>query len=412
MWIPIISNSIEKECISNKINEIFLSLKERIDYIKNFNFYMGKSGMFLFLILYQTLQKKSISDIKIHDIVSSLIDQASKCTITNSIDFTYYAELSWFIHFLSEKGLIDIDSDYFSEINDSLYEGMSLLLERNEYGCINGAISIALYFYYRYLAGDESLKTYLNSFVDQLMKNRIENEDSIKWINTIDYGTFEQGYNLGIAHGHPGILLFFIKLYAADIKTDSIPNAMIKIANFLLHQKHSLDTHKSFFYDVCSEKSTSGRDTRLGWCYGDLSVGYSLLMSSQLLRNKCLYEEAMNILIETTYRKDLKDIGIVDAGLCHGTSGIAHIYDRLYRQTNEQKFKYSALYWYKETIKMAKHESDYAGYELPYYLSESEKELKEIHNLSFLTGISGVGLSLCSAIYPIEPLWDECLLLS
>ena len=131
MWIPIISNSIEKECISNKINEIFLSLKERIDYIKNFNFYMGKSGMFLFLILYQTLQKKSISDIKIHDIVSSLIDQASKCTITNSIDFTYYAELSWFIHFLSEKGLIDIDSDYFSEINDSLYEGMSLLLERN-----------------------------------------------------------------------------------------------------------------------------------------------------------------------------------------------------------------------------------------------------------------------------------------
>lgn len=41
-----------------------------------------------------------------------------------------------------------------------------------------------------------------------------------------------------------------------------------------------------------------------------------------------------------------------------------------------------------------------------------KKKLCEIHNLSFLTGIAGIGLALLSAIYPITPSWDECLLLS
>lgn len=99
---------------------------------------------------------------------------------------------------------------------------------------------------------------------------------------------------------------------------------------------------------------------------------------------------------------------IVDAGLC----SIAHIYNRLYHQTNELRFKNAALYWYQESIKMAKYENKYAGYKLPYYLGKSEKKLCEIHNLSFLTGIAGIGLALLSAIYPITPSWDECLLLS
>ena len=74
-------------------------------------------------------------------------------------------------------------------------------------------------------------------------------------------------------------------------------------------------------------------------------------------------------------------------------------------KTNILAFKDSALYWLKETLKMGNNPNEFAGYifiHSGHYTS----------NFSLLSGVSGVGLSLCSAIYPIEPLWDECLLLS
>jgi hypothetical protein len=415
MWKSIISEQKEQVNIHDKIDNIYEILTKRINKINEFNLYMGKSGICLFFAYYQTMNKQCQNNIE--DVVESLINDATqyKYKVSSCKELTFYSEMAWFLCHLYERKLIDIDlNDYFSDIDDSLYEGMSILLnsKEKEYGCINGAISIGMYFYYRYIWGSEKCKKYLERFVYLLKKIAIEKDNTMKWISIIDYGTYEQGYNLGIAHGIPGILLFLRKLHLANIKKDAVSDIIIKASNFLLSQKHSLKTHKSFFYNVCTD--SFGRNSRLGWCYGDMSVGYSLFMTSSLdgIEREDVKENAYDILANTTERRNLSDIGIVDAGLCHGTSGIAHIYNRLYHKTSEIKFRDAALYWYKETIKMAKYDNEYAGYKLPYYLAESEKELREIHNLSFLTGIAGTGLSLLSAIYPIEPSWDMCLLLS
>jgi hypothetical protein len=416
MWKSIISEQKERANINDKIDNIYKTLTKRMNKTKGFDLYMGKSGICLFFSYYQTINKQSPNN-NIEDIVASLVSDATqyKYKVSSCRELTFYSEIAWFLCHLYERKLIDIDlNDYFSDIDDSLYEGMIMLLnsKEKEYGCINGAISIGMYFYYRYILRSEKCKKYLEHFIDLLKKTAIEKDNTMKWISVIDYGTYEQGYNLGIAHGIPGILLFLRKLYLINVKKDVVYDIIIKASNFLLSQKHSLKTHKSFFYNVCTD--SFGRDSRLGWCYGDMSVGYSLFMISSLdgIKRQNVKENAFDILVNTTERTNLSDIGVVDAGLCHGTSGIAHIYNRLYRQTSEIKFRDAALYWYKETIKMAKYGMEYAGYRLPYYLAESEKELREIHNLSFLTGIAGTGLSLLSAIYPIEPSWDMCLLLS
>jgi lantibiotic modifying enzyme len=415
MWKSIINEKKEQVNIHDKIDDIYEILMKKMNEIKNFDLYMGKSGICLFFAYYQTMNKQRPNNIE--DVVESLINDAIqyKYRVSSYRELTFYSEMAWFLCHLHERKLIYIElNDYFSDIDDSLYEGMIILLnsKEKEYGCINGAISVGVYFYYRYILGCEKCKKYLERFVDLLKKIAVEKDNTMKWISIIDYGTYEQGYNLGLAHGISGILLFLRKLYLANIKKDAVSDIIIKASNFLLLQKHSLKTHKSFFYDVC--KDSFGRDSRLGWCYGDMSVGYSLFMISSLdgIERQDVKENAFDILVNTTERTNLSDIGIVDAGLCHGTSGIAHIYNRLYRQTSETKFKDAALYWYKETIKMAKYDNEYAGYRLPYYLAESEKEFRELHNLSFLTGIAGTGLSLLSAIYPIEPSWDMCLLLS
>lgn len=413
MWKPIVENQLEKNYIYNKINDIYAVLMRKKNTMNGFDLYMGRSGVCLFYAYYPAWNNKYQNDIE--NSVVSLIENAICYKVTTLKELTFYAEIAWFLCHLYEKKQINIDiNDYFSNIDESLYEGMLMLLNKKEYGCVNGAISVGLYFYYRCILGDDKCKKYLESFIDVLKKIGVEKNNTIEWISIIDYGTYEQGYNLGIAHGIPGVLLFLRKLYLKNIKKDMVSDIIIKASNFLLSQKHSLKTNKSYFYNICSPCSNSGHDTRLGWCYGDMSVGYSLFKVGSLegLERKDVKENALEILLNTTKRTNLSDIGIVDAGLCHGTTSIAHIYNRLYHQTNELRFKNAALYWYQESIKMAKYENKYAGYKLPYYLGKSEKKLCEIHNLSFLTGIAGIGLALLSAIYPITPSWDECLLLS
>lgn len=400
-------------CFKSKIDEIYSVVLNNINSISDSSLYMGKSGICLFLYYYKLANKECRLDII--NILDSLIDNAARYKMNSCTDVTFYSEIAWFICHLYENKQIDIDlNDYFVDIDESLYEGMVVLLNRKEYGCIDGAISIGMYFYYRYILGNNKYEKYLEDFVDLLRIISNEKEGLIEWISIIDYGTHEQGYNLGIAHGIPGILLFLRKLYIKNIRKDVVSNIIVKATNFLLLQKHSLNNHKSYFYSTCSVNSALGHDTRLGWCYGDMSVGYSLLMISSLsgILRPNVKKIALDILFNTTTRTDLLDMRIVDAGLCHGTSGIAHIYNKLFFLTKELKFKYAALYWYSETIKMAKYDSGYAGYRLDYYLNESEKENRDLYNLSFLTGISGIGLSLLSAFYPIGDSWDKCLLLS
>lgn len=417
MWEPIINERREKVHIRKKIDCIYTSLENKIKDIDDFGLYMGKSGICLFLYYYQIMNKKKQIDIE--SIVDTLIDDSAKYEIRGYTDLTFYSEMALFMCHLYERKQININlDDHFSNIDDFLYKGMVLLLsDIKEYGCVNGAISIGMYFLYRYILGSEEHGKYLDSFIELLSKIAVKKDNTFEWISIIDSGTFEKGYNLGIAHGIPGILLFLRKLYLMNIKKEVVANLIVKTSNFLLSQKHSLKTQKSFFFNVCSQSSVSpnsGHDSRLALCYGDLSVGYSLFMVSSILgiERPDLNEIALDILINTTNRTNLDDINVVDAGLCHGTSGLAHMYNRLYHQSNQLKFRESALFWYKETIKMSKFENEYAGYRLPYYLKESEKEICERHNLSFLTGIAGTGLSLLSAIYPIEPCWDMCLLLS
>jgi len=412
MWKPIINEHNELVYISEKLDNIYLALTKKINTINRFYLYSGKAGACLFLVYYQAMKKQRQNDIQ--DIVETIIEDTVQYRIKNLQDITLYAETAWFLCHLYERRLIDIDVDeYFSAIDKSLYEGMIMLLNKNEYGFFNGAISIGLYFYNSYLLGNENCKKYLEHFVDLLYNTRIEKDNTIGWTDIINYETNERGYNLGIAHGIPGVLLFLKKLYHANIKRDIVAELIIKASNFLLLQKHSLKTHKSFFHNTYSEFS-SGSDTRLGWCYGDLSVGYALLAVSSLngIERKDVKENALDILINTTGRTNVRDSRTIDAGLCHGAAGIAHIYNRLYHQTSEPEFRNAAMYWYKETIKMAKYDSEYAGFRFPHSLEEPERDFLEMYNLSFLAGISGVGLSLLSAVYPIEPSWDMCLLLS
>ena len=98
----------------------------------------------------------------------------------------------------------------------------------------------------------------------------------------------------------------------------------------------------------------------------------------------------------------------MDAGICHGTAGVAHIFQRIFQDTGLPVFKDTANYWYEQTLEQANIPEGLAGY-LPYFINEP---VHLAQARGFLVGISGIGLSLLHAVSDNRPDWDECLLLS
>jgi lantibiotic modifying enzyme len=215
------------------------------------------------------------------------------------------------------------------------------------------------------------------------------------------------GYNISLSHGIASVIVFLSKVYSLGFSKEKVYGLLDGTVNYLLSQQLDSRKFNSCFpnFDI---KSAKPFNSRLSWCYGDLGIGISLFQASLATKNKKLEEKTINLLLHSTKRKDLDENLVKDAGLCHGTAGIAHIYNRMYQYTHNEKFKDSACYWFDETLKMAYYRNGLAGYKA----GRPEKQGGAKNEAGFLEGIAGIGLALISAISNIEPTWDECLLLS
>jgi len=413
-----------KDEIKCKIQDIYLALTKNKSKFKVPGLFSGESGICLFLAYYSKSNSLDI-DLTIH--INDIIDMTNKIfsnPLTNFTDLTILSEIGWLIQHLSHHNLVDINSkDYFHDLDEILSESLSIFINNNRYDCLNGVINIGIYFYNRYLyENNRKYYTYLEKIVDKIATKRIEEDYFIKWLSIIDYKNQKLGYNLGIAHGIPGLILFFIKLYNINFKRELLSHLIIKSSMYLLSHKRNLCKFKSYFPGIYSDaiklnisknELDNDHETRLGWCYGDLSVGYALYKASllELEEINFLREESLGILINTTYRKNIVDMAIKDACLCHGTAGISHMYNRLYHLTSMIEFKDSASFWLKETLMMSKNKNKFAGYKADLYNNE-DKGIENLKNRSFLNGISGIGLFLLSILSLDDSNWDECLLLS
>lgn len=211
-----------------------------------------------------------------------------------------------------------------------------------------------------------------------------------------------------MSHGIASIISILSKIYSENINKEKTKKMLIEAVNFLLSYQQDTSVYLSYFPGVVSIDAHKSSNSRLAWCYGDLGISVALWNASKVLGNKDWEKRAIEILLHSAKRKDLQKNSVVDAGLCHGTAGIAHIFNKMYQNTNIEELKDTANYWYKTTIEIAKFEDGLAGYKTckpPRYGGWQ-------NDYSFLTGISGIGLSLISAVSDIEPKWDECLLLS
>ena len=167
----------------------------------------------------------------------------------------------------------------------------------------------------------------------------------------------------------------------------------------------NIDKKYSNFIDVINVDEYIYSKSRLGWCYGDLSIAYTLYQAGVTFQDSRTVESAITILLQSTKRRSVEDTYIRDAGICHGSSGVAHIYNRLWHKTKNIIFKDACDYWILKTLEFSCHIDGIAGYK-----KYSPIKQRFEAELGLLEGTTGIGLVLLSYLTG-DFTWDYSIML-
>jgi lantibiotic modifying enzyme len=396
-WSPALGGSLREKAIE-KIEEIADYLCRHSDATTGYGLFTGKTGVALFFYYYHRLTgDRSYLD-RIRDLLNEAINDMNAQGMPYFSHCDGISGAAWCIDFLYEENILDFGSDVifgpdFLNIVGSQAKGY---LRQNNFDYLHGAIGLLLYLIDRGIDVGNS--------IEMLLTMADEQPESIKWRSPNHKQKSEDCFNLSLAHGNSSILHLLCASLATG-ENDRIKDKIEKLVNFILNCKRLPGLTFSFFPNLIPiPERFEYEDSRLAWCYGDLGISYLLYRAGCKLDNKSLQLEALQILEETTKRRSDKETFIADANFCHGTIGIAHIYNRLFCLSGMDSFKDAAEFWYDRTIAYGNVEDGAAGYET-WRVGGSEKVT------TLLEGISGVGLGLISAVSDISPAWDKFVLL-
>jgi len=279
-------------------------------------------------------------------------------------------------------------------------------IKRGDYDFLHGALGVGAYFLSRF--GQKDITGYLNDLLTELEQSAIPCENgAVKWISVIKYETGEKGYNISLSHGMSSIAAFLVQLCQLNIEVERAGNLLTKTITYILDQITYAQGSVCYFPSYSKEGSTGNHVSRLAWCYGDLGTACVLRNAAMVLKNKEWEDTAIKVLLHTSKRRNLSEDVIRDAGLCHGSAGLAHIFWNLYQNTRLDVFKETTDFWLDVTMQMAKYPDGLAGFKA----FRTEEHGGPKNSGSLLEGIAGIGLALLSYMQCKEMSWDECLML-
>lgn len=219
-----------------------------------------------------------------------------------------------------------------------------------------------------------------------------------------------EGYwNLGLAHGIPGVLALLGRALRTGVASTSIRPLLEGGAAWLLSQRNP-EGHQGWFNSSLSEQHPRvPRGSRVAWCYGDLGVAAALLSAARDVGRSDWEVEALAIARDAAARSR-KSSGVLDAGLCHGAAGNALIFLRLWHATGEACFKEAALDYLDWTLAFRDSSQPFGGF--PQHRIDDFNRSSTHYIPGLLEGGIGVALTLLAALTNQPPEWDRILLVS
>jgi lantibiotic modifying enzyme len=407
-WAPLITDPGQVSEIRSHIDQIADKLKERYEegtLSDSYNLFTGKSGIALFFYEYSQLSEdESFLELS-NELLSSCIEQIEKIPVQSQY-YTFCGGLTGFataLDFFKEQELIDDSAtDILGNNFTSLQKRQArLYLNKKEYDYLHGAIGIMLYL--------TSKGVDISDLVRQLVSFAIDKGDAIEWHVMVPYGIDMEGINFSLSHGMASILYFFTYYVEMTGDQEYVPVIEKIVQTFLNYENRPLVKTTTMFpsYIILEDDSRSIRDSRMGWCYGDLGFGTILYKAATVLKREDWKIKAISTLEWNTDRRQQTYTKIMDPCFCHGAVGVAHIYNRMYAREQNPALEEAAQYWYNQSL------SFYRSKGLDGYRAWKAEDYGGPQLLTgLLDGVTGIGLSYIHAITEKEPYWDKILLLS
>lgn len=386
--------------IKSRINEISYHLKNNEPTEQYCSLYLGKSGQILFEYLNQ-LHSQSNIEIDIEPILNNIGE-------SKSINFSFCSGISgsvWLINYLNSKGVITIHEDFLDEIYPAIAVTANNYLDNSLYDFMHGAGGMML----ALLKDVNKNRKYLEFLTRKLLNIRIKYNGHNVWQYKISNVVKKFEISLGLSHGLPSMMVLLSKLHVNDILRQECIEAINDCYSFLhKYRNYNItDTNYSYYPTMINETDEIQYIARMAWCYGDLGIASALYNVGDLIGNPAMTEEAVKLFeYYIPFNLTEKNYGVIDASFCHGSAGLAHLYYRMYFNTNNEKFKLTANYWMEIAMKMAVHNNADLNYKF-FFGEEGWK-----NDNSLINGITGIGTALATCYYGLIPDWDECFLLS
>lgn len=404
--------------VKEKVDEINKILREK-NSSKDLGLMHGYCGESLFKIIYSLNYGGRNEVEKNVKYLLTNIDSYLKHNLQllpYSIGFAGLPGIFWTLSFMKNHNFAHFNSKLFFSDYEALFDELVIIeAQKKNYDYFYGIIGILLFYNE---AGLLVQKVSLQKKIISILEEQLVNldKDKIFW-NFLMYDA-KSGYsvntkeiNLGLSHGLPS-LISCILLF--DKSLDDIVYPLVnKSINFIISCQVKESSDKKYLsqfpytFNISDHKHVTEYDSRLAWCYGDLGIANVLWNAGDKFKRNDWKDLSYKIITKSTERQNLVENKIFDAGICHGSSGVAHLFNKFYIRTNDQKIKDARNYWIAKTMELSKFSNGTAGY-LVYDNDTNNSKQKEN---GFLQGISGIGLVLLGYLNPKNTTWDRCLLI-
>jgi lantibiotic modifying enzyme len=307
--------------------------------------------------------------------------------------------------FDGEEDLAEIDEALLQHLNQSPW--------RDDYDLISGLVGFGVYALERLRVArpgsskDVAIKC-LERVIDRLAETAELRGDGVTWWTNpawLPRETREKCprgyYNLGLAHGVPGVIALLGLACAAGVAAGTAQPLLDKAVRWLLAQEGPRGFASWLEPDIPAEPA------RLAWCYGDPGVAMALFAAARCVAEPVWEGKALEIARRAAQRPP-GDSGVRDAGLCHGAAGLGHLFHRLYQASSAPEFGSAARYWFEQALQMRRPGQGIGGYQARQL--DDKGELAWITDPGLLSGSAGIALALLAATTRIEPSWDRMLL--
>jgi hypothetical protein len=318
-------------------------------------------------------------------------------------------QIAWTLHHLHESGRYRSEPlpEASTDVDDLLADSVSAPKWDEEWDLISGLSGFAVFALSRLAVAPTQSRHTLTRVVRLLDDLAVSTPEGVMWLTPAGrvpprlQKEWSSGYfNLGAAHGSPAPLTVLAHCAARGIEAARATPLAERAAQALVAHVTESDSAVT----TCTWKSGEHVEgpARHAWCYGVPGMAVALGAFGLLSQRRDYVDTARRWAEKAS--DDVERSGVRDPSLCHGSAGLAHVYARLGFSLSSRRLLESAATWHRRSLEARRPAEGIGG-----FFCLNGEPLAWTSEPGFLTGVTGIGLVLASAVSREPPRWDTLL---